>query len=141
MKRIGGVVVLLMALTTLTGCGSSPYCGAIEKHETTLNTLGQDKTNAAYRKYARAYRAVATVAPADIRKDWATLAKVTQGVLTAQRKGGIKLQEMANPERLKQVSPEALTEIKDAYDAFNNTGDERKAVVKNAKDQCGIALS
>lgn len=128
-------------LATLTACGSSPYCKAIEDHESTLNTLGQDKTNRDFRKYAAAYRAVATVAPLGVRKDWTKLAEVTQGVLVAHRKAGIKLQDMAVPEKLKAVSAENLALIRDAYTAFNDTDHEREAVVKSAKDECEISLS
>jgi hypothetical protein len=81
------------------------------------------------------------VAPEDIRKDWVKLADVTDGVLRAQAKAGIKLEEMLVESRLKKVSTEDLKTLRDAYAAFNNTDDERKAVVKNAKEECEITLS
>jgi len=142
MRRVAaGIAAAMVVLATLTGCGASPYCSAIEKHEKTLNTLGQDRTNAAYRKYARAYRAVANVAPEDIRKDWVKLADVTDGVLRAQAKAGIKLEEMLVKSKLKKLSTDDLKTLRDAYAAFNDTGVERKAVVKNAKQVCEISLS
>jgi hypothetical protein len=142
MRRVAaGVAVAILGLATLAGCGSSAYCSAIEEHEETLNTLGQDRTNTAYRKYARAYRAVGSVAPEGIRKDWLKLADVTEGVLRAQAKAGIKLEEMLVEDKLKKLSTEDLKTLRDAYASFNNTGDERKAVVKNAKQECEISLS
>ena len=40
-----------------------------------------------------------------------------------------------------KVPPEKLELLNDAYEAFNNTAAERKAVVKNVKDECEITLS
>ena len=142
MRRFAsGVAVAILALATLAGCGTSPYCKAVEAHEDTLNTLGQDKTNVAYRKYAAALRAVADVAPPDIRKPWIKLADVTADILRAHNKVGIKLEEMKQQEKLKKLSPEDLKLLRDAYDSFNNTTDEREAVVRNVKEECEISLS
>ena len=49
---------------------------------------------------------------------------------------GLSLDEV-----LKKLSTEDLTVLRDAYAKFNNTDKERKAVVKNAKDECEISLS
>lgn len=142
MRRFAAVIaVVIMALATLTACGKSEYCSAIEQNEETLNTLGQNRTNKAYRKYARAYRAVAKVAPADIRKDWTRLAEVTDGVLRAQRSAGIKLEEMLVAEKVTKLSTQELESLRKAYEAFNMTDDERKAVVKHVKAECEITLS
>jgi hypothetical protein len=81
------------------------------------------------------------VAPPTVRKDWTKLADVTSSVVTAQRQAGISLEDMLVDDKLTQVPPEKLKLLNTAYEAFNDTADERKAVVKNAKDECGIALS
>ena len=44
-------------------------------------------------------------------------------------------------EKLTQVPPDKLELLNDAYEAFNDTPDEREAVVKNVEDECGITLS
>jgi hypothetical protein len=142
MSRTAAVVATVtMAMASLTGCGTSPYCQAVEDNKVALNSLGEQKTNAAYLQYAQAFRAVAKVAPTGIRKDWTKLADVTQGIVTAQRKAGINLEEMLDADKITKVSPGDLKRINDAYQAFNNTADERKAVVKNVKDECEIVLS
>jgi hypothetical protein len=142
MSRVAtGVAAAAIVLATLTGCGQSQYCKAVEDNKVALNSLGEKKTNAAYLAYARSFRAVANVAPPGIRKDWAKLADVTQDVVTAQRKAGISLEDMLVEEKISQVPPQRLKLLNDAYEAFNNTTDERKAVVKNVKDECGITLS
>lgn len=136
-----GVAGVAILLATLTGCGQSEYCKAVEDNQVALNSLGEKRTNAAYVSYARAFRTVANVAPPTIRKDWAKLADVTSDVVTAQRQAGISLEDMLVDDKLTQVPPEKLKLLNTAYEAFNNTADERKAVVKNAKDECEITLS
>jgi hypothetical protein len=136
-----GVAAAAILLATLAGCGQSEYCKAVEDNQVALNSLGEKRTNAAYLSYARAFRAVANVAPATVRKDWTKLADVTSDVVTAQRQAGISLEDMLVDDKLTQVPPEKLKLLNTAYEAFNDTADERKAVVKNAKDECGIALS
>jgi threonine dehydrogenase-like Zn-dependent dehydrogenase len=141
MRRFAaGVAVAIMALGSLTGCGQSDYCKAVETHEDTLNTLGQNKSTAGYRKYVRALRAVANVAPPGVRKDWITLADATDGVLRAHAHIGLPL-EASNSQTFAKLSADQLRAVNTAYEAFNNTGDERKAVVKNVKAECEITLS
>ncbi len=141
MRTFYGVTVAALLLATLTGCGQSEYCKAVEDHRVALDSLGEKRTNAAYQSYARAFRAVANVAPPTIRKDWAKLADVTSDVVKAQRQAGISLEDMLVEEKLTQVPPDKLELLNDAYEAFNDTPDERKAVVKNVEDECGITLS
>jgi hypothetical protein len=142
MTRIAtGAAGLALVLATLAGCGTSPYCQAVEDNQVALNSLGEQKTNAAYSHYVRAFRAVAKVAPDGIRKDWAKLADVTAGVLTAQQSAGIKMEEMLDEKKLVLVSAEKLKALNNAYEAFNDTPKERKAVIENVKDECQITLS
>lgn len=141
MRRFAaGVAVAIMALGSLTGCGQSDYCKAVETHQDTLNTLGQNRTSKAYRKYARALRAVANVAPQNVRKNWITLADATDGVLRAHAQIHLPL-EASNSQTFAKLSADQLRTVNAAYEAFNNTGDERKAVVKNVKAECEITLS
>ena len=135
---LGGTAILL---ATLAGCGQSEYCKAVEDNQVALNSLGEKRTNAAYLSYARAFRTVANLAPTTVRKDWTKLADVTSDVVKAQRQAGISLEDMLVDDKLTQVPPEKLKLLNTAYEAFNNTTDERKAVVKNVKDECEITLS
>ena len=140
-RTANGVAAAALLLATLTGCGKSEYCQAVEDHKVALDSLGEKRTNAAYRSYARAFRAVANVAPPAIRTDWAKLADVTSDVVKAHQQAGISMEDMLVDEKLIQVPPEKLELLNDAYEAFNDTPDERKAVVKNVEDECGITLS
>ena len=143
MTRIAaGVAVMALALATLAGCGKSPYCQAVEDHQVALNSLGEEKTDAAFGRYETAFRAVANVAPGDVRKDWIKLADVIHGVLSAHRSAGIAMDDMSSTNKKLATLPEdKLKALNVAYEAFNNTETERKAVVKNVKDECQITLS
>lgn len=136
-----GLAGATILLATLTGCGQSEYCKAVEDNQVALNSLGEKRTNAAYLSYARALRAVANLAPSTVRKEWIKLADVTSDVVKAQRQAGISLEDMLDEDKITKVPPEKLKLLNDAYEAFNNTTAERKAVVKNAKDECEITLS
>ncbi len=140
-RTVTGAATVALLMATLAGCGQSEYCKAVEDNQVALNSLGEKRTNAAYLSYARAFRAVANVAPPTIRKDWTKLADVTNDVVRAQRQAGISLEDMLVEDKITKVPPEKLELLNDAYEAFNNTAAERKAVVKNVKDECEITLS
>jgi hypothetical protein len=140
MRAVAGVITTVVAMTTLTACGDDPYCTAVKNHQATLNSLGEKRTDAAYRSYARAFRSVAKVSPASVKQDWTELAEVTASVLNAQGKVGIKLEEMTDAEKVKKLDTEQLKTLTNAYEAFNKTTPQRRAVVKNVKQECEITL-
>jgi hypothetical protein len=142
MKRAVAGMVIALAIATLTACsGDDPYCTTVEKNKKTLNSLGEKRTNAAYGSYARAFRSVAKVSPAAVKKDWTELAEVTAAVLNAQEKAGIKLEEMTDVAKVKKLNTQQLKTLNNAYEAFNKTTPQRRAVVKNVKQECEITLS
>lgn len=143
MKRTAAVLVTtIVGITTLSGCGGGgdPYCDAVEKNKNTLNTFGQKRTNAAYATYAKVFADVGKDAPAAIKKDWTTLSTVTTGILDAQKKAGLKLEEMTDSAKVKKLSDAQLKELNTAYKTFNGTTKQRNAVVKNVKQKCKINL-
>jgi hypothetical protein len=140
MRAVAGVITTVVAITTLTACGDDPYCTAVKDHESTLNSLGEKRTNAAYRSYARAFRSVAKVSPDAVKKDWTELAEVTASVLNAQNSVGISLEEMTDATKVKKLSTDQLKTLNNAYEAFNKTTPQRRAVVKNVKKECEITL-
>lgn len=142
MRAVTGVITTVVALTTLTACGAdSPYCSAVKEHQTTLNSLGEKRTDAAYRLYAQAFRSVAKVSPAAVKKDWTELAEVTASVLRAQDKVGVKLEEMTDESKVTKLSTDQLKSLNNTYEAFNKTTPQRRAVVKNVKQECKITLT
>jgi hypothetical protein len=142
MKKAATVMVTtIVGITTLSGCGGgNPYCDVVEHNQSTLNTFGQKRTNAAYTKYAKAFADVGKEAPASIKKDWTALSTVTTGILQAQDKAGIKLEEMTDTAKLSKLNKGQLEQINAAYEKFNGTNKQRNAVVKNVQQECDIKL-
>jgi hypothetical protein len=142
MKRTAAVLITtIVGITTLSGCGGGdPYCDAVGKHQDTLNTFGQKRTNAAYATYAKVFAEVGKQAPKAVKKDWTTLSTVTNGILEAQEKAGVKLEDMRDTSKVKKLSPAQLEELNAAYKKFNGTAQQRNAVVKNVLQQCDIKL-
>ncbi len=136
------LVATIVAVTTLSGCGGggNPYCDAVTKGKSTLNTFGQKRTDAAYANYAKVFQGVAKVAPVSIRKDWTTLADVTNGVISAQSDVGLSLEDMTDTAKVKKLDAAQLKKLNAAYQAFNGTTAQRTAVVKNVKQKCKITL-
>ncbi|MGA8987777.1 hypothetical protein [Aeromicrobium sp.] len=136
------LISTIVSITTLAGCGGggSPYCDAVKKDQDTLNTFGQKRTDAAYAKYASTFKAVGKQAPAPIKKDWMTLSTVTQGIISAQKEAGVKLEDMTDTATVKKIDPAQLTKLNAAYKKFNATTSERNAVVKNVLQECDIKL-
>lgn len=142
LRRSGTTAAALAATAVLlVGCGGqSEYCAAVEENAPTLESLGKERTTAAYVSYAEAFESVATVAPSDVQDDWTAMAEVTRGVLDAQESVGHGLEEMTDDEVLAALSQEQLASLNEAYEAFNGTADQRTAVVKNVKQECDITL-
>ena len=131
----------LVSVAMLSGCGGgNAYCDAVKKDESSLNTFGQKRTDAAYASYVKVFDGVAKVAPASIKKDWKSLADVTKGVIAAQKAVDLKLEDMTDTAKVKKLTPAQLSQLNKAYEAFNGTTTQRAAVVKNVKQECKITL-
>lgn len=138
---VTGLISAAVAITALTACaGEDPYCTAVKDQEKTLNSLGEKRTNAAYRSYARAFRSVAKVSPESVKQDWTELAEVTASVLNAQQKADITLEEMTDQKKVAKLGTGQLKSLNNAYEAFNKTTPQREAVVKNVEEECDIKL-
>jgi hypothetical protein len=141
-KSAASVVAAALSAVLLAGCGGqSAYCSSIEKNADTLNSFGKTRTDAAYASYAKTFRAIAKESPTSVKKDWTALADVTDGVLAAQKKVGLSLEDMTDRDTVAKLDEAQLKTLNDAYEAFNATADQRTAVVKNAKTECEITLT
>jgi hypothetical protein len=141
-KHAATAAAAALTAVLLAGCGGqSPYCAAIEKNADQLNSFGKTRTDAAFTGYAKAFSDVAKVAPASVKDDWSRLADVTQGVLAAQEEAGISLEQSGRRAEVAKLEQSQRDTLNEAYETFNDTADQRTAVVKNAKTECEITLS
>lgn len=135
------LVTTIVAAAVLSGCGGgSAYCDAVKKDQSSLNAFGKTKTDAAYATYAKVFMSVAKVSPAAVKQDWATLAKATENIIAVQKKAGVKLEDMADTAKVKDLDDGQLADLNTAYKAFNDTTTQRRAVVKNVLQECDITL-
>jgi hypothetical protein len=140
-RAAAAIATAVVALTALAGCGGDdPYCAAVKDNLAPLKTFGDKKTDAGYAGYAKAVRAIATNAPDTVKKDWSKLGSVTDGVIKAQKRAGIKLEDMSDPAKVEKLSSDDLTTLNKAYSTFVDTAEQRKAIVDNVEETCDISL-
>jgi hypothetical protein len=139
--RIVAAALTAVVLGSLASCGGqSPYCAAVDENQSDLDTFLADKSDAGITTYATAVTSISKVAPAPIDEQWTSLARATQGVLTAHDDVGFALEDMKN-EKARTALSEADTEVLNkAYKRFNGTTPQRKAVVADVKKACDIQL-
>jgi hypothetical protein len=140
-KTASMLVTSVLAVTVLAGCGGDdPYCAAVKENQASLDSFGQKRNEKAFTTYAKALRAIATDAPDTIKDDWSKLGAVTDGVLKAHDKVGLPLQDMTDTAKVAALDSDDLARLNKAYDKFNDTGKQRKAVVADVKKTCDVTL-
>ncbi len=140
-RRSALALSFVLGLGTLTGCsGGGPYCDAVDDAKAQLTGFSA-KTQANFADNAAAVAAIAEVAPEDVQQQWNKIAKVTKRVVNAQKKSGIAMEELDDEERLNALSQADIDRINAAFEAFNDTVEQREDVVRNVSDECGIDLS
>lgn len=138
---VTALITTAVAGAMLSACGGEdPYCAAVTEHQKVLNSFGDKRTDAGFTSYGKAAKAIGAVAPDTVKQDWTTLASVTTGVLAAHQKVGIPLEDMTDPAKVEALSSDDLKRLNTAYDAFNDTAAQRKAVVADVKTACDITL-
>lgn len=138
--RVAALATVMVAAVGLSACGQSSYCSAVERSQKSLNAFGSDRSDDAFAGYARTMRSIAKQAPESSKKNWNTLATVTQDVLDAHEQVGISMQDMTNAKKRDALSQGDIKVLNKAYAAFNDTTSARKAVVKNVQEECDISL-
>lgn len=141
MRRSVLALCVLLALGGLTGCsGGGPYCDAVDASRDTLTSF-DERTEQGFAANAEATAAIAEVAPAGVKKQWRQIAKVTKRVTSAQQKAGIALEDLLDDAKVDALSQADIDRLDAAFEAFNDTKQQREDVVKNVNDECGIDLS
>jgi hypothetical protein len=140
-KTVSLLVTAFVATAVLAGCGGDdPYCAAVKEQKGALDNFGKKRTDAAFTTYAKALRSIATTAPDAIKDDWSKLAAVTDGVLAAHKSVDLPLEDMTDTAKVGALDADGLATLNKAYDAFNGTTKQRKAVVKHVDEACGVTL-
>ncbi|NRQ50586.1 hypothetical protein [Aeromicrobium stalagmiti] len=142
MKTIAALVATtVVAAATLAGCGGdSEYCAAVKKDQSTLESFGQKRTDAAFAGYRSATRTIAKLAPTTIRKDWTALSTAIADVQAAQKAAGLKLEDVS-VDAVAQLTPEQGESLNSSYTAFNSAVSKHgKRVAADVKSECSVTL-
>lgn len=143
MNRIVAALVTATAVgSLLAGCGGdSPYCAAVKENQKALETFNAKPSTKTYTTYAEAVKAIRAEAPAAVKSDWTKLGTAIDGVLAAQKKADIPLEDVADTSKVEQLDSDDLATLKKAYDAFNKTAPQRKAIVADIQKTCDVSLA
>lgn len=136
------IAALVVSLGSVASCGGvqSPYCQEVEKDRTILGSFGAERTDTAFADYTAVLTSITAVAPAPIDKQWASLERATEGVVTAHEDVGFALEDMGDEEKRTALSDGDIAILNKAYQQFNSTKPQREAVVADVKDTCDIQL-
>ena len=142
MKRSAALLVgTIVTATTLSGCGGgSAYCDAAQKNKSALEGFGKTRTNAAFAKLDQVIKSMAKTSPSAVRKDWQAIGAGLEGVIAAQKKVNLRLEDVdaKSAGKLTTAQQKALNT---AYTAFNAAvKDHGAVVVKNVKQECKIVI-
>ncbi|GAA2073744.1 hypothetical protein IDH50_13210 [Aeromicrobium tamlense] len=141
MRRPSLLLSVVLGLATLAGCsGGGPYCDAVDAGREPLATFGE-QSDAAFSTYADVTTKISRVAPADVKKEWKSIAVSTKKVVIAHRTSGLALEDMKDEVKVNALSKQDIDQITAAHEAFNDTKAEREDVVEHVHDECGIDLS
>jgi hypothetical protein len=142
MKRSAALVVgTIVIATTLSGCGGgNAYCDAAQKNKASLEGFGKTRTNAAFAKLDDVIRSMAKVSPTAVRKDWQAIGDGLEGVIAAQKKVNLRLEDV-NAKSAAKLTTAQQKSLNTAYTGFNAAvKDHGAVVVKNIKQECKIVI-
>lgn len=130
-----------LALSLVGACGGqSPYCEAVSTQQKALESFGSTKTDAAFTNDVAVLSSIRKLAPTGSKKQWATLAEVTQGVLDAHESVGLRMQDLDDETKRAALSSADIKKLNQSYDAFNGSRAARRGIVADVKKTCDIQL-
>jgi hypothetical protein len=142
MKRSAALLVgTIVTATTLSGCGGgSAYCDAASKNKAALEGFGKTRTDAAFAKLDQVIQSMAKTSPTAVRKDWQAIGDGLKGVIAAQKKVNLRLEDV-NAKSAAKLTTAQQKSLNTSYTAFNSAVQNHGAVVvKNVKQECKIVI-
>ncbi|MBD8606184.1 hypothetical protein IFT73_04910 [Aeromicrobium sp. CFBP 8757] len=140
-RTAAAVVATLLGAGLLGGCGGdSPYCAAVKENQSALDSFGTKVSDKTFAREARAVRAIAATDPAKVGDDWTAIDKAMRRVLSAQKKTGMTFADLNDPEQRADADSDDLETVTKAYGVFNDTAQQRKAVVEDVETTCDVTL-
>ncbi len=136
-RRLTAAVTAVVAASLLTSCGTSAYCTAVEQNRAALDDA--QLTTASFTALGEALRALEAEAPADVADAYTAVADAVEALLAAEAVAGVPIEELTHGDvvDLSEADTEAL---RAAYQAFNDTATQRRAIADQVDEKCGITL-
>ena len=94
MRRRAAACLTVLVAATLSGCGTSSYCTAVEKHRAAIDDA--TLTTASFTALGEALRAIETDAPSDVRDDYTAVAEAVEALLAAEAVAEVPIEELTH---------------------------------------------
>ncbi|WP_229054260.1 hypothetical protein [Aeromicrobium sp. Leaf350] len=136
-SRLSSCVAVVATATLLTSCGTSAYCTTVEEQRGALDDVAM--TTASLTALGEALRAIEKQAPTHVQDDYAAVAESVEALLAAESVAGVPVEELTHGDVV-DLSEGDTTELRNAYQAFNDTATQRRAIADDVTDDCDITL-
>lgn len=137
MRRRAAVCLTVLVASTLSGCGTSSYCTAVEEHRAAIDDA--TLTTASFTALGEALRAIEKQAPSDVRDDYTAVADAVEALLAAESVAEVPIEELTHGDVV-DLSEDDTAELRTAYQAFNDTATHRRAIADSVQDECDLTL-
>ncbi len=137
MRRRAAACLTALVATTLSGCGTSSYCTAVEKHRAAIDDA--TLTTASFTALGEALRAIEKQAPSDVRDDYMAVADAVEALLAAEAVAEVPIEELTHGDVV-DLSEDDTADLRTAYQAFNDTATQRRAIADSVEDECDLTL-
>lgn len=137
MRRRAAACLTVLVAATLSGCGTSSYCTAVENHRAAIDDA--TLTTASFTALGEALRAIEKQAPSDVRDDYTAVADAVEALLAAEAVAEVPIEELTHGDVV-DLSEDATEELRTAYQAFNDTATQRRAIADSVEDECDLTL-
>jgi len=119
------------------------YCDALKSTRDRLEALeGEGGGLADFDEAIGALREVADDAPADVSADWEVMIGGFDTLVQALDEAGVRLEDLADPEALGDIDPEAMQQLQEELEALDSKKFEQAAnsISQHARSECGFDL-
>lgn len=144
MKRLvatAACAILSIGMLTACGGGNDEYCSAVKDTKKSVGGInGSDATSADFKKATNSINDIADKAPDSVKDDWKTIGKTLQKVLDAVDDAGLKIEDLQDPAKAKDIDPSKLKKISEAAKDMSKVNDAQDKVTKEVKKDCDIKL-
>lgn len=144
MKRLAtstACAVLSIGMLSACGGGTDAYCSEIESTQESLGGIDtQNASSEDFKKSTTAINKIADKAPDDIKSEWQTIGQTLKKVQTALDDAGLKVEDLQDPQKMKDVDPAKLKDIQSAASDMTKVADAQEKISKQVENECDIQL-